>query len=252
MKNVKERVMSSERKDRNMENDWNDKDDHLVFQRLSKIDELLSHDEISRTGSSIDKSIIAAAHRDSIRPRMGRSYQISWWRKLSLPVYISAGFVFTVLAYKNLWPEPLKLIPSVESSTIAVDISLEVDHSGTRLSANSTEVTSSGHRSEIVLPQFTQVPAEPGKITDTQPKLQSEPIQTNSNSMADAENGTPREVFTGNRLIKAQYPEKESWVRKIIEQMRDGQFEKANNELRDFKQIYPNYPIEEQIKVLIQ
>jgi hypothetical protein len=250
MKNVKQHVNSNERKDLNLETGWDGEYDHLVFQRLEKIEELLSHDEFSQLDSAIDKSIIASAHRASIRPRIDTSYQISWWRKLSLPLYISAGFVFTVLAYKSLWPEPLKLIQSGESSTIAVDISLEVDNSESSLSANTTEMESSTHRTESVLPPFTKS-TEPNQITSAQPKLQSEAIQP-GNAVTPSGSGAAQEVFTGNQLVKAKYPEKESWVRKIIEQMRDGQYAQAKNELRDFKQIYPDYPIEEQIKVLIQ
>ena len=251
MKNVKQHVNSNERKDLNLETDWDGEYDHLVFQRLEKIEKLLLHDEFSQLDSAIDKSIIASAHRASIRPRIDTSYQISWWRKLSLPLYISTGFVFTVLAYKNLWPDPLKLIQSGESSTIAVDISLEADNSESSLSANSTEMESSTHRVEIVLPQLAKALTKPNKSTSAQLKLQAEPIQPDS-SVSPSGRGAAQEVFTGNQLVKAIYPEKESWARKIIEQMRDGQYQQAKSELRDFKQIYPDYPIEEQIKVLIQ
>ena len=242
---------ANKRNELELQSELGNQDDRLVSRRLKSILQLLSHGETPQPGFAIDRSIIAAANRDAIRPARERSYQISWWRKVSLPLYISAGFVFTVVAYKNLWPEPLQLIQGVDKSVIVQDISLEIDNSEGSSATN-------GHATEIsskLLPKLTkltQLPAELSRTEDEQFKPRIESIQANINLSDDTVDKTESQVFTGNQLVKAKYPERDSWVRKIIEQMRTGQFEQARSELRDFKEIYPNHPIEEQIKLLNQ
>jgi len=241
----KDKVNDRNKSDQQIE--LGDQNDKLVTRQLKNIVQLLSYDEISHPDITIDKSIIAAAHRNAILPRIERSYQISWWRKISLPLYISAGFVFTVLAYKNLWPEHLELIQGETNSIIAHELLLEIDHS-----SHSSVATEQGMKTSTKLPELAETPKMPNRTEGELFQPQTEAIQPNINLSAEAVDKITPQVFTGNQLVKAKYREKESWAREIIEQMRAGQFEQASSQLRDFKEIYPSYPIDEQIKVLTQ
>ena len=57
-------------------------------------------------------------------------------------------------------------------------------------------------------------------------------------------------IYTGSTLSKSIYPEKDAWAHKIIKLMIDGKNNAARTELERFKKVYPDYPIEEQIKGL--
>jgi hypothetical protein len=206
---------------------------------LQKIDNLLKLSEDGKSTADIDKQILAAAYREVSKPKRSNQYQFSFWRKLSLPLYICSGFVLTVLAYNTL------LIPGEQVTTQQESASrlLKIE-SGVTADDGQKNVS---QRQKHVLPEL--------KIPEQAPQR----VVTESNSTA-IEIGTSGEqyelieqgIYTGSQLKKAAHPEKEAWAREIIILLTSGETEKAHSELNQFKKIYPDYPIEEQVKGLIR
>ncbi|MCF6194911.1 MAG: hypothetical protein L3J46_11325 [Kangiellaceae bacterium] len=219
--------------------------------RLEKIANLLAKDEMSQPDTIMDKHIMAAAHRDmESAPR--RSYHFSGWRKLSLPLYITAGFVFTVLAYNKLWPSQLRMAGG--ESVAPVIVELKLDESGVVNNDAAEKAMEQAKSTEAKIKRLEplETPNRPTNHIDIQSIVKSEPINKRSNEIIPDLHSQKQNIYTGSHLSKSEFPEKEAWARKIIDQMRSGQFEKARKELRDFTEIYPDYPIKEQIKTLSQ
>lgn len=194
-------------------------------------------------GDDLNKQIIAAAQREILSPIKSEEYQISWWRKLSLPLYVAAGFTFSVFAFKSMWPAPLYQAPS--KSTV-VEIQSELEN-GPETFLSQPDMTES-ERIKRELPELSVAP-ESVVFTQKEPIIMA--LEPSENSKFAAETKIDK-IYTGSPLSKATYPEKEAWVRKIIDFMRNGETESARTELTRFKRAYPYYPIEEQIKVLIR
>jgi ribulose bisphosphate carboxylase small subunit len=209
-----------------------------LLDELQTIERVLRESESAEIDPSVDKQILAAAYRESQLPRNTSEYRFTVWRKLSLPLYIASGFVFTVLAYNTL------LLPNREE--------FHADESAsTIISIESSEVSTES----LSAPQIRQKRELP---TLQSPEQLPERVVTESSSSA-IEIGSSNEqqrqlidqgIYTGNQLKKAEFPEKEAWAREIIVLLRSGDTQTAKSELNEFKKIYPDYPIEEQIKVL--
>lgn len=220
-------------------NNSNQNSDQAISQDWSKLEKIISEQVSPLPNNVLDKQILAAAHREINRPKKRSEYQIRWWRKLSLPLYIAAGFTFTVFALKPIWQTPGYQMEQSEQSS-----------QGTSIQINQEEVSeqqvNQSSRIKRELPQFQAVPDKPE--TTTKERVPSELAgQGNTDFRADIKDG---EIYTGTHLSKAEYPEKDAWARKIINFMKNGDKETARLELIRFKKVYPDYPIEEQIKML--
>lgn len=186
----------------------------------------------------LDKQILAAAHREIQVPKKVMNYRTSWWRRLSLPLYVAAGFTLTVFAYKSLWQPPVYLVEPDTGHTASVTFDSEP-----------VVVKSEVQESTLIkreMPEFLVAP-------DVLERAKNDSIVSDFKQEIN-DDFTPsikKEAFyTGSGLAKAIYPEKEAWARKIINHMLNGNIEIARSELISFKKIYPDYPIEEQIKGL--
>ena len=188
----------------------------------------------------LDKQILAAAHREMSQPKKRQEYRLSWWRRLSLPLYIAAGFTFTVFALRPIWQALGYQMEQTEQTSQAnsIQISQDTDSEQQELARSS--------RVNRELPQLQPVPDAPD--TTIKERVPSELVQQDDNGYVSDINAD--EIYTGTHLSKAVYPEKDAWARKIINFMRNGENESARLELIRFKKVYPDYPIEEQIKVL--
>ncbi len=207
---------------------------------LDRVKSALTQSETIDLDSSIDKQILAAAYRESQLPRKAAEYRFSFWRKLSLPLYIGSGFIFTVLAYNTLLQPVSEEVNTQESASTIISI-----ESSEESNASLSEPTK---REKRALPKLQAPEAIPQRIV-TEPNSSAIDFEmTESEEERLIEQG----IYTGNELKKADFPEKEAWAREIIGLLRDGDALRAKNELNEFKKIYPNYPIEEQIKVLTQ
>ncbi len=204
---------------------------------LRHLKSALDDSEMGAVDSVIDKQIIAAANRELDRKRP-TEYRISFWRKLALPLYIGSGMVFTVLAYNTLlFPEPTYK---------------ETTHSETTIVKMQSEEITEKDNVEAVAREKRELPALEN------PSVMPERVITQSESSAveigsselDATELLEKGIYTGNELKKADYPEQDAWARDIIELLKAGSIESAKSELNRFKQVYPDYPIEEQIKAL--
>jgi len=206
---------------------------------LRQLEQFLSNETDILPNTSLDKQIIAAAHREVLAPKKPLLYRVNRWRKLSLPLYIAAGFSFTVVAFKSLWPVPIYFSEEGTSASISVKIEQEAATPESKIEQK--------ERIKRQLPEFISPPITPESAKSE--KIISD-IEQNGEQSFDSEL-KKEEIYTGIHLSKATFPEKEAWARKIIDQMKNGDLENARLELVRFKKVYPNYPIEEQIKVLM-
>ena len=204
--------------------------------------------------SSIDKQIIAAAHRELAQPKKTRLPKFSWWQRLSLPLYVAATFTFTAIAAHWLWPTtPAKTLPGTSPSPVSFEIA-------------EPKVTAEERQKRVPrpLPEPTILMTPPEVVTKaidsksmSQPPLPQLRPKNDQIKVSNDENDIERLTVTGSRVksmngqqvSKLAYPEKEQWARDIIELFRKGEYEAAKKQLVRFKQAYPDYPIDEQLEV---
>ena len=207
---------------------------------FEKLENLLTNSEkLVNPESCIDKQILAAAHREMCLPKKTSTFRVTWLKKLSLPLYVASGFIFSVLALKSLWQPPIHTIQEDSNTSVAVNISIEQNAV--------PNVTTPKPRQKRELPEMIGLPevVEPTSKSDVAVRLVE-----NDESTSDAQQDENSGVYTGTEFSVAEFREKEAWVRKIIHHMKNGESEIARSELIKFKTVYPEYPIEEQIKVL--
>lgn len=226
--------------------------DQEMIDEIENIRNLLSQNEPHHLDFELDKQIIAAAYRDINESHKKNSYQLSWWRKITLPLYVAAGFTLTILAYSNLWPTLPYIAPNDTQDSAAMRILIDGAQSSKNSISKTSPSASPTSREKILLPAPFEAPSLPGETIEGSKMVAVTPINKSTNEVSDAFEQKQESYYTGSQLVKAEFPEKESWARKIIDYMRGGQFELAKTELRKFKDVYPSYPIEEQIKALSQ
>ncbi len=217
-------------------NDSNQNSDQTISQDWLKLEEIISAQAIPLPDKVLDKQILAAAYLEISQPKKRPEYQVSWWRKLSLPLYIAAGFTFSVFALKPIWQVPDYSIEKTEQATL---IQINQEEAIEQQVVQSTRVK----RELPKLQDIPEIPETTNKELVTSDLVQQENTDFSSKIKND-------EIYTGTQLSKAMYPEKDAWARKIIHFMKNGDHEVARLELIRFKKVYPDYPIEEQIKVL--
>jgi len=217
-----------------------DVSDLSISEGWENLERLLKQQQKELPDESIDKQIIAAAHREIELPGKPREYRLGWWRKLSLPLYITAAFTFTAIGFNALWQEPGYIIESDKPHTTSIEF-----NSGSVTVEEKTEQSSPVKRE---LPELVVAPTSFGAT----PKESSKEEFSTQEQQKSLPTIDVKEVYTGTELSRAAYPEKEAWVHQIIELMKKGESEAARKELTRFKKAYPDYPIEEQIKVLIR
>jgi len=217
-----------------------DVSDLSISEDWENLERLLKQQQKELPDETIDKQIIAAAHREIEQPNKPKKYRLGWWRKLSLPLYVTAAFTFTAIGFNALWQEPGYIIETATPPTTSIEFNS--DSIATEKKSDESPPIKRELPELVIAPtSFGVTPKEPSEV------IFSSQEQQNSIPQIDVE-----EVYTGTELTRAAYPEKEAWVHQIIELMKKGDSEVARKELTRFKKAYPDYPIEEQIKVLIR
>jgi len=217
----------------------NQNSDQEISKDWSKLEKVIADQVSPLPNDVLDKQILAAAHREISQPKTRSEYQISWWRKLSLPLYIAAGFTFTVFALKPIWQTPGYQMEQSEQASQATSIKINQESVNEKLMVESSRV-------KRKLPLLQAIPDVPEATTKDPVPFELE-SQENNDFRSDIKDD---EIYTGTHLSKTVYPEKDAWARRIINFMKNGDNEVARLELIRFKKIYPDYPIEEQIKGL--
>ena len=200
---------------------------------LVQIENTLCADEVEPP-IFLDKQIIAASVREAERSSNTKQYRFSWWRKLSLPLYVATAFSFSVVAINSLWQAPEHFAErefTADSSKNSKEITISLEESSEPSVKNERQLPS------LVLP-----PESAGK-TELE-IVERAPLGTEQGSSQSDD-----ALYTGNQQQKVDYPEQDVWARSIIELLKKGQVSDAKSELERFKQVYPNYPIDEQIKL---
>ncbi|WP_444995972.1 hypothetical protein [Aliikangiella sp. IMCC44359] len=201
----------------------------------------------------LDKQILAAAYREIQQPNKRKAPQISWWKRLSLPLYVAASFALTVVATNFFWPKPAKMLPGTSPGPVKFEVK----------SSNSTiEKTSPPKRTAIKLPEPVDIMPPPKS------KLQDSPIETSSghDGLQQQKVDTLNGMITINdvnhhksqkssnsdqeKVAKLSYPDQDEWAREIINLYKKGDYKAGKKSLVKFKKVYPGYPIDEQLEVI--
>ncbi len=205
--------------------------------------------------NEIDRQIIAAAHRELESPKVLSLPKVSWWRRLSLPVYAATAFSFMALATHVLWEEPARTLPGTSPSPV----NFELAKKPINLSPDKDKyVRKSAPDVELLLPQpetnsshheIGVVPISDSELfLDLLPEQQLEEKHSSSNDI----NNSVKEKHVnknGTQIAKAELLSQKEWARKIIELYKKGHYESAQESLLAFKKAYPDYPIDEQVEI---
>jgi len=206
---------------------------------ISKIEAHLETDDSSQVASYLDHSILLAAEREIKQPPVTKIYQFSWFRKLSLPLYAATSIAFTVFAITHLWQPPQYPVATDKGQKTEVKISQSVLSKAPSVAVKK--------RVEREMPQLILPPSDGLDLpVESDPKRLSEKSQP----VLDQIEAT-QSIFTGSQMVVKDYSEKQAWVEKIVSHMKAGQLQIARNEIVAFKKVYPEYPIEEQIKLFM-
>lgn len=211
--------------------------------------------------TDIDKQIIAAAHLELAQPNPRKNIHISWWRRLMLPVYVAATFTFTAIAAHWFWPQdgigtPAKTLPGTAPATVSFEVvppqQVSLEQKSKRQKRELPEPT-------MLMEPPTAKPSEYGYsagdslVDDTERRLTDE-NKANQGQLEQGSSGKQLSV-SGARTSRSQghagqlgHPNKEDWAREIIAMFRNGELEKARKEMVRFKQVYPDYPLDQQLE----
>lgn len=188
--------------------------------------------------SDIDKVIFAAMHRELDKEQkrsIKNDTKRSFWHALRIPVSAMGAVVMTFTLAHVMWPmiqpESNQLPFSSSGDQPASTISTEVD-SGLKV------LTQEKAR------ELRQKQAEKVEMSAIRAKVDEAEVFYDPPAEAlAAPNAEP--------LSKSLTPADE-WASKIIRLAESGQFDKMNQELKQFTAAYPDYPIYEQLKSYLQ
>ncbi len=207
--------------------------------------------------SAIDKQIIAAANAELMSPNPRNKLKTSWWRRLSLPLYVTATFTFTALAAHWFWPAPVRIAPGTSPSPTMINLS---EPGIVDLEMPKRQPRKMPDAESLIEPPQTEkksFEATQGEVlidaAERQRKLDQ---QLHSKSVVSLPSKQTTAVNSAKEatknVAKLSFQDREEWARKIIELFKKSEFEQAQGELVRFKKAYPDYPIDEQIKVFHQ
>ena len=201
--------------------------------------------------SAIDRQVIAAAHRELANPKARTLPKNRWWRSVSLGFSAAAGFSFIVVAAQWFWPAPVRVLPG----TGPAPVSFEVVTDG-------YEPIESEPLQPKKIPHFRPTLPEPQSNVDGEAAISDDlsvPLDSESNNVSGS---TGEENLESQPLISIQNseaipqtagklkPDKEQWAREIVELFKSGDYAAGRRETAKFKQVYPAYPLDEQLKLL--
>ncbi len=219
--------------------DMKDQSEHRLEVELDNLEQCLAEDESMTTASYLDYQILRAAKSEIKRPKAKQVYHFNWFRRLSLPLYAAGSIAFTLFAINQMWhPPELQKAGNSEAST-QVDFSQPSNSEAIEIPLKS--------RVKRELPQLILPPEE---IAST-PEATAQPLPVEQSQALFPQSEAQQSIFTGNQTEVKPYSEKQAWINKIVDYMQAGQLELARNEMVAFKKAYPEYPLEEQIKLFL-
>lgn len=211
---------------------------------LSLLEKRLFDENNQAPSHDLDQLILSAAHREMAQPQARTILKSSGWNKILLPLYVATGFAFTFIPVMFLWQAPVYNAQNDTERPVMVEFKQSVPSVNQKKFSPLTETS---HHNERQLPEKLIIPTNLERTA-------VEKIMTNfelANIQVDSTQSFKPQSYTGTELKKALFPEKEAWARKIILFLKDDNIEQARLEIIQFKKINPEYPIEEQIKVLL-
>lgn len=189
----------------------------------------------------IDKQILAAAERELASPKARSLVYSSWWKRFLLPLYGITTLAFTAIAAHWLWPEPVMVPPGTGKGPTIINVVTQEDEvrldSLRGVDKKRTPQSLPSIKTPVAPPDEDSVKVPiMERMTDLK-SLQKEQVQ--------AIKTMPISRQQVNRL---SHPDKEIWVRQIIQLLKQGDYALAQKELVLFKKSHPDYPIDEQIE----
>ncbi len=185
---------------------------------------------------SVDRQILAAAQREILAPNKKAPLKNSLWRKFSLPLYATATFAFTALVIHVLLPSPVRVPPGTSAGPITIDVINEDTSGSVKEPRNKLQVPE--------IEPFQSLPKFPTtEIDNYKSGLLNIELDGSESSQSELFNGS----LSAGKIVPNDLPDKEIWAREIISLFKSGDHLKSQAELKKFKKIFPDFPIDEQI-----
>lgn len=217
---------------------------------LQKLEDLFANDDNSSPPQWLNKQILSAANREIEQASKPREYFLRGWKKWSLPLYAATGMAFSFIAIQAIWT-PLVNQPANLQSTPSDTVQTEIIV--TEPEPNLDRVSTPRKQRKLPVLDTNEVPQSIVSSSEV-PEL-NPPIDLN-NLDVPLEKATQEKeqnaVYTGGELVKSVHPERQAWAQKIISLVKSDKREDVLRELTAFKRVYPEYPIDEQIKSISQ
>ena len=264
----------------------NDKESNVY---LSQINSLLKEEEPLFPKQSIDKQILACSYREMktdkedlfvIREESNELKFVGlnrWWKRIALPSFIFGSLAMTIFAFQVLF-QPLfdhQEVYLQQASNDALPLNERQIQQDVLIEMNDIELDSPlfqesksrivrENMNQKVLAEFVEnqkIPRpDPRHILSEQNQskrqvlkgfiLGEETASSNNNEKGAIGSLESQNIYTGSKLRKSTYLEKEAWVKKIVKLINEDKLVNAKSEIERFKNAYPNHPIESQIDLL--
>ena len=204
------------------------------FERLEKLYRTYSQESPS---PDVDKQIIAFAHRDVSQPDNYRLRKLCPWRRLLFPVYLAAAFSFVAITAHWLWPQigmdsPPKTLPGTAPPSVSFEM---LPHKTNKIEATAKSSNDGAHKSDVAA-QFSE------QVNSTKSGLSSNQIMESS-----SEPMQKREVQAAHQRKNLQ---RDEWVVVISTLIDNKKYRAAEDQLIHFKQVYPDYPVDDMFERL--
>ncbi|MDH5432571.1 MAG: hypothetical protein OEY19_01405 [Gammaproteobacteria bacterium] len=249
--------------------------DEQLDEYLNQIDAVCNEFDQNEPDIAIDRQIIAAAHRELENPNPKAMPVYSWWRRLSLPLYAAATVSFTAFAVHWLWPGSAPTPEKVYMSPVEI----EVREPAPQVVEQKHNKRSLPEQKELVMPEQVLTKSEAVLLPKAKTSNDADEEVVLEDSFASASEQDLDEekalvesieeknliVVTGSRIKreelseamtaedekrgeKLSFPSEQQWIQQIIALYQSGKIEEAKKEQVKFKQVYPDYPIDELIE----
>ena len=214
------------------EQNSNKADDKLLYGKYQQV----SNETVDR---SLDKIIIAAAHREAAKAKQPVKLfnpQPRIWDKLRFPVAMSAAVMMTLTLTHMMWPVVQHMNGETNSPEISIHSSASNEgHSAKTFSDSADNLTGNKAENRKLIAQTHTNLQNVNTIPSDNFSVTVDKLQTNS-----------------SLSLTEKQKDIERWANEIIELAESGNSIKMQKEMEDFIKKHPDFPIMEMLQPYIQ
>ena len=191
------------------------------------------------TPSALDEQILAAARREvSARPQ-----QVSFARRWAVPVSVAAVIVLSVSLF-TMHQAPLQVSPTSAPAPASIEPMAVPPMEEQAVRSDSVET-----KQELLMKQRSaakpdipeaDIQADPDTAASSRKMYEAEPVLEKEKTMA------PAAGFSADAVV---IEEQLATIRQLL---KEGKQEEATSALKTFQQRYPDYPLSEDLKKLVE